>query len=83
MDRGRVRRVSVLDSNQVSIWDLGIADSFICENCVWMKAHGYCYPKEKLGRQKYYEEKNERYCSDYCTAFASAKEKMIRKGWRI
>ena len=59
------------DAVQLTILDLGVADRFDCGACIWMKTYGFCYPRETLSRQYYYESGGGRCCSDYCTAFAT------------
>ena len=59
-----------MNSKQLSIFDFEINNKYDCKNCMWMKAYGFCYPKEALGRQYFYESKAEMHCSDYGTQFA-------------
>jgi len=59
-------------AEQMTLFDLGIADGFDCGKCVWRKYYGYCYPEVYLHRRYYYINRHGmRCCSDYCTAFAS------------
>lgn len=63
-----------MNGRQLSVFDFGIADKFDCQNCMWKKTYGFCYPKKSLGRQYFYEKEAGRYCSDYGTAFAHIKK---------
>jgi hypothetical protein len=59
---------------QISMLDFGIADSFDCSRCVWMRTYGECYPSATLGRQYFFESNATRGCSDYCTEYAHVTE---------
>lgn len=56
---------------ELSLFDFGIADKYDCQKCVWQRDHGECYPAETLSRQYFYQKADGRYCSDYCTGYAS------------
>lgn len=73
MDQRQGTGVDEVTEEQMTILDLGIADGFDCQGCIWMKTYGYCYPEETLGRRYYIKINGKRRCSDFCTAFASVK----------